>query len=106
MAVQILAGVLGAMTYSGMHHMKSFPLSAGGWTVKATGKELVFGYGGVAFCEIVFTFVLCYVVLCVATVKKPSEDMFGLAIASCVTAGGYAIGAVSGGSLNPAVSVG
>ena len=30
----------------------------------------------------------------------------GLAIASCVTAGGYAIGAVSGGSLNPAVSFG
>merc|ERR1719456_1966306 len=56
--------------------------------------------------EIVFTFVLCYVVLCVATVKEPSKDFFGLAIASCVTAGGYAIGAVSGGSLNPAVSFG
>merc|ERR1719401_2114359 len=31
---------------------------------------------------------------------------FGLAIASCVTAGGFAVGAVSGGELNPAVSAG
>jgi glycerol uptake facilitator-like aquaporin len=32
--------------------------------------------------------------------------MFGLAIGSCITVGGYAIGGVSGGSLNPAVSFG
>merc|ERR1719214_233591 len=56
--------------------------------------------------EIIFTFVLCFVVLSVATVKEKSNDMIGLAIASCVTAGGNAIGAVSGGSLNPAVSFG
>ena len=31
---------------------------------------------------------------------------FGLVISSCVTAGGYAIGAASGVSLNPAVSFG
>ena len=31
---------------------------------------------------------------------------FGLAIASCVTAGGFAAGALSGGELNPAVSTG
>ena len=65
-----------------------------------------FNFGHAAVAEIIFTFVLCYVVLCVASVKEPSKDMFGLAIASCVTAGGYAIGAVSGGSLNPAVSFG
>merc|ERR1719158_1086448 len=60
-----------------------------------------FGWGHAAVAEIVFTFVLC-----VATVQEPSKDMFGFAIASCVTAGGLAIGAVSGGSLNPAVSFG
>merc|ERR1740117_1542974 len=48
-----------------------------------------------------------YVVCCTATVaNSPLTQYFGFAIASCVTAGGYAIGAVSGGSLNPAVSFG
>ncbi|CAE7241004.1 NIP1-1 [Symbiodinium natans] len=62
--------------------------------------------------EMVFTFVLCYVVLATATTAKPESQLtkqnfyFGLAIASCVTAGGFAGGAVSGGELNPAVSTG
>merc|ERR1719428_2504130 len=59
-----------------------------------------------AAAEITFTFVLCYVVLTVATTKEASKDMFGLAIGSCVTVGGLAIGGISGGSLNPAVSFG
>merc|ERR1719473_2392947 len=63
-------------------------------------------WGQVAVAETVFTFVLCFVVLCVATTKEPSKDMFGLVIGSCVTVGGYAIGSISGGSLNPAVSFG
>merc|ERR1719316_2264161 len=92
MGVQILGGVCAGYMYAAMHHGATFPLSP--------GKG--FGFGHAAVAEIVFTFVLCFVVLCVATVKEPSKDMFGLAIASCVTAGGYAIGAVSGGSLNPA----
>jgi len=96
MGVQILAGVCASFMYAAMHHGATFAL--------APGKGFNFGHAAVA--EIIFTFVLCYVVLCVATVKEPSKDMFGLAIASCVTAGGYAIGAVSGGSLNPAVSFG
>merc|ERR1719301_290970 len=94
--IQILGGVCAGYTYAAMHHGATFPL--------APGKG--FGFGHAAAAEIIFTFVLCFVVLCVATVKDSSKDMFGLAIASCVTAGGYAIGAVSGGSLNPAVSFG
>jgi len=96
MGVQILGGICAAYMYAAMHHGATFAL--------APGPGFNFGHAAVA--EIVFTFVLCYVVLCVASVKEPSKDMFGLAIASCVTAGGYAIGAVSGGSLNPAVSFG
>jgi len=96
MGVQILGGITAAYTYAAMHHGATFALSP--------GKGFNFGHAAVA--EIIFTFVLCYVVLCVASVKEPSKDMFGLAIASCVTAGGYAIGSVSGGSLNPAVSFG
>jgi aquaporin Z len=94
--VQILGGVCAAFTYAAMHHGATFPLEPG----------KTFGHGHAAMAEIIFTFVLCFVVLSVATVKEPSKDFFGLAIASCVTAGGYAIGAVSGGSLNPAVSFG
>merc|ERR1719247_3768097 len=57
--------------------------------------------------EVAFTAVLCLVVLCVAVHEKTkSPAMFGLAIGSCVTVGGNAIGAISGGSLNPAVSFG
>jgi len=64
-------------------------------------------WGGVAVAEIIFTFVLTFVVLCVATVKKaPAPEFIGFAIGSCVTVGGFAIGKVSGGSLNPAVSFG
>jgi aquaporin Z len=98
MGIQILGGICASFTYAAMHHGATFAL--------APGKG--FNFGHAAMAEIVFTFVLCYVVLCVASVKKTpaSKDMFGLAIASCVTAGGYAIGAVSGGSLNPAVSFG
>jgi len=92
MGVQLVGGICAGFTYMIMEGGKTFPL--------APGK----GYG---FAEIVFTFLLCYVVCCVATVKSnPLTQYFGLAIGSCVTAGGYAIGAVSGGSLNPAVSFG
>merc|ERR1719197_921375 len=63
-------------------------------------------YGQIIVAEFVYTFVLCFVVLSVATVKSPLSQYFGFAIGSCVTVGGVAIGNVSGGSLNPAVSTG
>jgi len=96
--VQIFGGICAGFMYAALMHGETFFLKPN----EAAG----FGWGHAAAAEIVFTFVLCYVVLCVATVKEPSKDFFGLAIASCVTAGGYAIGAISGGSLNPAVSFG
>jgi len=93
---QLAGGFVAAFTYAVCHHGFTFPLGPGeGHT-----------WADVATAEIVFTFVLCYVVLTVATVKNPLKDLHGLAIGSCVTAGGCAIGAVSGGSLNPAVSFG
>merc|ERR1719213_5946 len=94
--VQLCAGVAAAYTYAGMHHGKTFalePVAPYGWSAALQG-------------EFVFTFVLCFVVLSVATTKTGLSHFFGLAIGSCVTAGGYAIGGVSGGSLNPAVSTG
>jgi len=92
---QIFGGIMAGFTYTAIRG-ESFGLAPAGnhsWT-----------NAGVA--EIIFTAVLCFVVLSVATTAAPSKDMFGLAIGACVTVGGYAIGGVSGGSLNPAVSIG
>lgn len=95
--LQVAGGVLGAFTYAFLENGKTFPLNPG------------VGHSWFEACaaETVYTFFLCYVVLCVATVKNPpTSNYFGLVIGSCVTVGGYAIGALSGGSLNPAVSIG
>jgi aquaporin Z len=57
--------------------------------------------------EFIFTFVLCYVVLNVATDDETSGNSFyGLAIGFTVVAGAFAVGAISGGAFNPAVAVG
>jgi aquaporin Z len=57
--------------------------------------------------ELLFTFALCYVVLNVATSKDhPDNAFYGLAIGFTVVAGAYAVGAISGGAFNPAVSFG
>jgi len=95
MAVQIVAGICAAFTYSAMMNGETFALkpSAYKWHQSITA-------------EFVFTFVLAFVVLSVATVKNSLSEYFGFAIGMCVTVGGCAIGKVSGGSLNPAVSIG
>jgi len=96
-ALQIFGGILGAFSYAFLENGKTFPLNPG------AGHSWF--EAGVA--ETVYTFFLCYIVLCVATVKNPpTSNYFGLVIGACVTTGGYAIGALSGGSLNPAVSIG
>jgi len=91
---QLFGGLVGSLTASTI--VKTVPLSY------SSSSTLVQAMTG----EVIFTFVLCFVVLTVATVKEPSKDMFGLAIGMCVVVGGFAIGGISGGSLNPAVSFG
>jgi len=57
--------------------------------------------------EMLFTFALCYVVLNVATSKShPDNSFYGLAIGFTVAAGAFAVGAISGGAFNPAVTLG
>merc|ERR1719327_2443482 len=60
MGVQILAGVVAAFTYAAMEHGRTFPL----------GPGASFNWASAAAAEVVFTGVLCFVVLNVATVPK------------------------------------
>merc|ERR1740138_1648017 len=62
----------------------------------ALGPVGDFTWAGVSVAEIVFTFVLCFTVLCVAVSERTkASHLFGLAIGSCVTVGGFAIGGIS-----------
>lgn len=61
----------------------------------------------VFFAELLFTFVLCFVVLNVATSRDhPDNSFYGLAIGFTVTAGAVAVGSISGAAFNPAVVLG
>jgi aquaporin Z len=94
---QCTGASLAAGTYSLIYGGANFPL----WP--QTEHRLF----AAMWAEMLFTFILCYVVLAVAACPKTKDtEMFGLAIGSCVTVGGFAIGGMSGGSLNPAVSWG
>jgi aquaporin Z len=90
-AAQIIGGLLAAITYASMKG-STFALKPDPWHAALLG-------------EFVFTFVLAFVALSVATTKPPLKEMFGFAIGMCVTLGGNAVGKISGGSLNPAVSI-
>jgi aquaporin Z len=60
-----------------------------------------------AVVEFLFTFALCWVMLNVATSKdQPNNAFYGLAIGFTVIAGAFAVGGISGGAFNPAVSLG
>eukprot|EP00929_Paragymnodinium_shiwhaense_P064258 TRINITY_DN3217_c0_g1_i1.p1 TRINITY_DN3217_c0_g1~~TRINITY_DN3217_c0_g1_i1.p1 ORF type:complete len:463 (+),score=151.21 TRINITY_DN3217_c0_g1_i1:81-1469(+) len=94
---QLAGGVAAGFTYSAIYSGASFPLGPVGTHTWAQASV----------AEVIFTFVLCFVVLCAAVSEKTkTTQFFGLAIGSCVTVGGFAIGGISGGSLNPAVSFG
>lgn len=94
---QIMAGVCAGFVYSMMH-----------------GQAMVLGPGGLyswvqcAMVEVIFTFVLCSTVLHCCTIEDSESmgDFAGLAVGMTVAAGGFASGHISGGSLNPAVSIG
>jgi len=93
--VQIIGGISAAFTYSALMNGTTFAL-----------KPAAYQWSQALVAELVFTFLLAFVVLSVATVKNGLTEYFGFAIGMCVTVGGCAIGKVSGGSLNPAVSIG
>jgi aquaporin Z len=72
-------------------------------TVTLSGHLLIAAF----VVELLFTFALCYVVLNVATSKShPNNSFYGLAIGFTVLTGAIAVGGISGGAFNPAVTIG
>merc|ERR1719456_458532 len=97
-AVQILAGTAAALSYSAML-----------WKVVNVGPAPGFGWWEAALAEVLYTCMLCFVVLNCAASKKNGCDtgnqFFGLAIGFVIVAGGYGAGHISGGAFNPAVAM-
>eukprot|EP00928_Gymnodinium_smaydae_P016336 TRINITY_DN1610_c0_g1_i1.p1 TRINITY_DN1610_c0_g1~~TRINITY_DN1610_c0_g1_i1.p1 ORF type:complete len:379 (-),score=100.75 TRINITY_DN1610_c0_g1_i1:203-1279(-) len=62
-------------------------------------------WGMIAGSEIMYTFVLVFVVLNVALGPDAPNQYYGLAIGFVILAGGVAVGQLSGGMFNPAVAL-
>jgi aquaporin Z len=98
--VQLGAGLLAAVVVRTVIDPTRMASAA---AMTLTGRTLVAAF----VVELLFTFALCYVVLNVATSKDhPDNSFYGLAIGFTVVAGAFAVGAISGGAFNPAVSLG
>jgi aquaporin Z len=95
--VQLAGGLLAAAAVAGeVHRAQPAARSLSGHAITTA-----------AVAELLFTFALCYVVLNVATSRThPDNSFFGLAIGFTVTAGAIAVGGISGGAFNPAVTLG
>merc|ERR1719215_1128786 len=90
---QLAGATTAAFTYSFLMN-KTFGFAPPSWAA-------------LSVVEILFTFVLCFTVLSVATTPKIKDpDFVGLAIGMTVTVGGYAAAAAGGGCLNPAAAFG
>jgi aquaporin Z len=97
--VQLGAGLLAAVAVRTIVN----PTRTAGATMTLSGPTLLAAF----VVELLFTFALCYVVLNVATSKDhPDNSFYGLAIGFTVVAGAFAVGAISGGAFNPAVTLG
>lgn len=94
---QFVAGVVAALVARAVvNPVRVIALRPSGHALAAT-----------AVVELLFTFALSYVVLNVATSKhQENNSFFGLAIGFTVAAGAFAVGGISGGAFNPAVSLG
>ena len=96
---QVLAGLIAAEVVGRIIN----PVQAAITTTTLSGRTLLAAF----VVELLFTFALCYVVLNVATSKDhPDNSFYGLAIGFTVFAGAAAVGGISGGAFNPAVTIG
>lgn len=95
-AAQVLGGYGGALLAG---------LVGGSFAVITIGH----GHTATQAClvELVFTFLLCFVVLSVATHSGVADNSYyGAAIGGVVLAGALCVGSISGGAFNPAVALG
>jgi len=96
MASQIVGGVLGG--WSGGIVSASF---------SEFGRADDASFTQALLAEAIFAFILCFVVLTVATIPKVEDNSYyGLAIGLVVMSGAVSVGPISGGAFNPAVALG
>ncbi len=94
---QIIGGILGGFLGTAVTGFGSSGIQLG------LGFHLV----QALLAEAVFTFILCFVVLTVATNSKVGNNhYYGLAIGLVVASGAITVGPISGGAFNPAVAIG
>ena len=75
----------------------------GGPVVQAMELDVVLTF----IVEYIFTFLLCFVILVVATSSRTEgNSYYGVAIGMVVVVGAFFVGGISGGAFNPAVAVG
>mmetsp|Transcript_56639 Transcript_56639/g.106748 ORF Transcript_56639/g.106748 Transcript_56639/m.106748 type:complete len:622 (+) Transcript_56639:41-1906(+) len=111
-AMQILAGIIAGFVLTFVHESGA---NASVFGLVPKGDN---AWTQVAISEVIFTFLLTWVVLSVSTVTQafpgltslstpPRQNAYSaLAIGSCMIVAGIAVGAISGGIVNPAISVG
>jgi len=100
-AAQVLGGILAACMARGLYPAAMAKNST--WYGRSV--QLDGAWMKACSAEVTFTFLLCFVVLCIATVDgKDLRDVAAFTVGSCVTAGGTAVGRMSGGHFNPAVT--
>lgn len=92
---QMTAGIFAALVYNMITANKFIPAIAA--DSNSTSAFLV---------ELIFTFLLCFVILNVAaTDKTKGNNYFGLAIGFTLMVAAFAAGPISGGAINPAVGI-
>lgn len=95
MSVQFLGGIVAALLFFIIRGKAFVP-----------APNINSSFGAAILIEILFTFLLCSVILHVAaTEKTKGNDYFGLAIGFTLMAAAFAGGPISGGAFNPAVGV-
>lgn len=109
----IVSQLCGGLFAAGMASVLEAGNPAGGYNIALVattpsidGITVIAGkgtWGQIVLAEYFYTFLLVLVVLNAAVVNGPN-NYFGLAIGMCVTVGGIAVGGISGGCFNPAVS--
>jgi aquaporin Z len=99
--IYFLAQIIGALLAAGASYYLKGP------NVLAGAPGPAYALSQMVFAEFLFTFALAYVVLNAATAKATAGNSFyGLAIGFTVMVGAFAVGPISGGAFNPAVTTG